>query len=528
MSHPCLVTLDQHSAPRVLFSGDRLVDVQLPAGARVLYPKPPIAPVADVQAAVRRAIEAPLGSAPLSSKLRPGMKVTLSLADTSMPQTRTPDARQTVLELVLEELAAHGVEDVELVVATGLNRRLKAKELRQLVGDRVFSAHFPKRLKNHDAVKSEELSLIGETEYDEVVELNRRAAESDLLIVINVCTLPNHGGYESLCVGLGSHRSIRTHYNPNVLRRCFSALDPASSGLATSVERTGRKLTEALDVFAIEVVLNNRTFPSALEFLSRNEDDLPERDRLLAKAMVESSARLPQVARRALFQKVGSGYGVIGVYAGDLGEAHKAALERVNEQCFVPVEGQADVLIAGIHHTSPFNVGSFLNPLLVQFMAEGLAFNMYRGAPLVRKGGTLIITHPCTDRFDPEQHGPYIDFVHQLLSETRDGVELERRYEAKFAQNPAFLEMYERGHSYHPAHPFLVWYWGEAARQHLGRVIVVGADNEYVPRILGYETAPNMDEALYRARGGELRNLDVLCLHAPPYGLADVTVPTQP
>ncbi|MEN9580274.1 MAG: hypothetical protein RJA70_3283, partial [Pseudomonadota bacterium] len=27
MSHPCLVTLDRDSAPRVMFSGDRLVEV---------------------------------------------------------------------------------------------------------------------------------------------------------------------------------------------------------------------------------------------------------------------------------------------------------------------------------------------------------------------------------------------------------------------------------------------------------------------------------------------------------------------
>jgi hypothetical protein len=58
-------------------------------------------------------------------------------------------------------------------------------------------------------------------------------------------------------------------------------------------------------------------------------------------------------------------------------------------------------------------VHAFLNPLLVQVLAQGYLFNMYRGAPLVKKGGTLIITHPCTDKFDHEQHAPYIDFVHR-------------------------------------------------------------------------------------------------------------------
>src|SRR5207247_10583335 len=58
------------------------------------------------------------------------------------------------------------------------------------------------------------------------------------------------------------------------------------------------------------------------------------------------------------------------------------------------------------------------------------ALPIYRGAPLVKKGGTLVITHPCTDKFDHAQHAPYVDFVHRLLPETRDAVDLHRRYEA--------------------------------------------------------------------------------------------------
>src|SRR5690606_18858237 len=160
----------------------------------------------------------------------------------------------------------------------------------------------------------------------------------------------------------------------------------------------------------------------------------------------------------------------------------------------------------GIPYISPYNVGAFLNPLLVSCLAQGYLFNFYRGAPLVKKGGTMIILHPCTDKFDHVQHTAYIDFVHRLLPETRDALELHRRFERKYASDPALIEMYRHGNAYHPAHPFFMWYWGEAGRQHLGRVIVVGADNEYIPKILGYETAPNIEEALYMARGGQQRS----------------------
>jgi len=139
----------------------------------------------------------------------------------------------------------------------------------------------------------------------------------------------------------------------------------------------------------------------------------------------------------------------------------------------------------------------------------------------------MIITHPCTDRFDKEHHAPNIEFVHNLLPETRDGLELHKRYEAKFAANPAYIQMYRTGHAYHPAHPFFMWYWGEAGRQHVGRVIVVGADNAYIPKLLGYETARSMNEALEmaktRADGTTLSSPEITMLHMPPIVMADVT-----
>jgi hypothetical protein len=309
------------------------------------------------------------------------------------------------------------------------------------------------------------------------------------------------------------------------MRNCHSYMDPSRSELSTSVERMGRLVNSKLNVFTIETTVNNQMFDKRLEFLAKNEDDLTERERTLLKGLVAATARLPQAARQAIFTRVPASYGVTGVVAGETEAVHQKTLERCFDQYLVPVEGQADVLVAPIPYISPYNVNAFLNPLLVQVLAEGYLFNFYRGAPLVKKGGTLIITHPCTDKFDYEQHAPYIDFVHRLLPETRDAIDLHRRFEEKFATNPAFLQMYRNGHAYHPAHPFFMWYWGEAGRQHLGRVIVVGADNEYIPKLLGYETAENMEDALYRARDGQARSLDVTLLHVPPVIMADVTVP---
>ena len=102
------------------------------------------------------------------------------------------------------------------------------------------------------------------------------------------------------------------------------------------------------------------------------------------------------------------------------------------------------------------------------------------------------------------------------------------RYERKYASNPAHIQMFRNGHAYHPAHPFFMWYWGENGRQHLGRVIVVGADNEYIPKMMGWETAVSMEDALYRAKGGQARSLDVTLLHVPAIVMGDMTPPGAP
>ncbi len=98
MNHPCVVTLDSGSRPRVLFAGDQLVEVDLPAGTRCIYAKPPIAALKNFDAAIRYAIGHPLNSEPLYAKLRPGMKVTIAVDDVSvpLPPMKRPDARERV------------------------------------------------------------------------------------------------------------------------------------------------------------------------------------------------------------------------------------------------------------------------------------------------------------------------------------------------------------------------------------------------------------------------------------------------
>src|SRR5215468_6072939 len=166
MTHPCLVTIDSKRAPRTLFAGDQLVDVDLPTGTRVVYPKPPLEPLKDVDAAIRYAINHPYGSEPLYAKLRPGMKVTIAIDDISLPlpPMRRPDVRERVLRVVLGMLADYAVDDIHIIVATSVHRRMTADEIKHVVGDRIFDAFWPDKLYNHDAEDAGNMKLVGKTD----------------------------------------------------------------------------------------------------------------------------------------------------------------------------------------------------------------------------------------------------------------------------------------------------------------------------------------------------------------------------
>ena len=84
--------------------------------------------------------------------------------------------------------------------------------------------------------------------------------------------------------------------------------------------------------------------------------------------------------------------------------------------------------------------------------------------------------------------------------------------------------MYRSGKAYHPTHPFYMWYWGENGRQYRGRVIVVGADNEYIPKILGYETAKTVNEAIRMAKETEPKDPSITCFRISPLMIADVEI----
>jgi hypothetical protein len=520
--------IDAKSGPKVTFFGTRFREVNLPRGSRVIYPNAPMEPLGNVRASVRYALNNPHGCDPLFAQLRPGMKLTIAIDDISMPLPPmvAPDIRQVVLEEVLELCKKYGVDDIHMIIAICLHRRMTGPEIKSMVGRKVYNAYYPDRLYNHDAEDAENIVEIGVTKHGHSVRLNRRAAESDLVIYVNLNLVPMNGGHKSMAVGLCDYKSVSEHHNSHTLKKCHSYMDPTESTnrLATIMNRQGRLVDEKLNVFHIETTINTRMFGGPLSFLNRPERSWSEFDWAKMQASSAALERMPEAMRRKVFQQIKAPYGVIAVEAGMTEPTHEKILEKSFKQYAVPVQGQADVLVMGLSFISPYSVNGILNPILVQLMALGYYFNFYRGNPLVKKDGVIILFHPCNEDFTREHHPSYVEFYHRVLSETRDPDKMAG-YEKEFSENPDYIHMYRNGHAYHPVHPFYMWYWANAGRDHVQKVIVVGPENTRVPAQLGFESAPTFEDALEMARTYTGKSVpEVTMFHAPPILVADVTV----
>jgi lactate racemase len=518
-----VLEVDERTPPLLVHEGEGFRLQRFPLGTRVVYPPDSLTPIRDVSAAIRRALLHPHNSEPLPELLKPRMRLTIAFDDISLPlpPMQTPDIRGRVIEEVLELAAAGGVEDVKLIVANSLHRRMTPGEIKRAVGERVFRSFWPDALTNHDAEDPHGLTHFGVTDRGEDVEINRRAAESDLLVYVNINLVAMDGGHKSVPVGLGSYRSLKHHHNVHTMLDSRSFMDPGHSGLHGSCARMGRLLAEHLKVFTIETTLNNDTFPRAFGFLNKREWEWSLFDQANMLTAKKANEKAPARIRREVFQRIEAPYGVTGINAGETEAVHERTLANVHRQQLVEVDGQSDILVVGLPYICPYNVNSIMNPILVQCLGLGYFFNLYRNKPLVRPGGAMILHHPTRWEFHQVHHPSYVDFFDEVLAETTDPAALEAKYEQQYAQDPWYTHLYRNSYAYHGVHAFYMWYWGAHGMDYLGDVIFVGADRRAVRR-MGFRAASSFADALEMARetvGGSPR---ITYLHSPPLALADV------
>ena len=510
----------------MFWDGEGFTLETLPEGSRVIYAPEPIKALDDPYGAIRHALLNPLGDrAPLPELLHSGMKLTICFDDISLPlpPMEAPDIRQMVIETVLDMAAEAGVDDVMLIAALALHRRMTEDELRHALGNRVYDAFAPHGLlTQHDAEDPDNLIHLGQTDQGEDIEINKRAATSDLLVYVNINLVAMDGGHKSVATGLASYKSLRHHHNPHTMTHSKSFMDAPSSELHSSNWRMGRFIADAgVKIFQIETTLNTNTFPKSFSFLQKREWEWSLRDRASYGASSAALGKVPPRLARQILHGIKAPHAMTSVQAGEVEAVHAVTTENVWAQQGVAVSGQSDILTLGLPYICPYNVNSIMNPILVACLGLGYFFNLYRGRPLVREGGVLILRHPTRPEFHPGHHPSYIDFYEQVLTETIDPVRIHKEFEESFATDPWYIHLYRTGHAYHGVHPFYMWYWCADALEHLGRVIIVGGDPKAVRR-LGFSPASSLNDALEIASDVVGPSPTLTHLHTPPIMMADV------
>ncbi len=520
----CVRTVERDDEHFVFHSGEQFHWEALPRGSRVIYPPPPLPGLEDMDGAIAHALENPLGADPLSAQLRPGMKLTIAFDDISLPlpPMRTPDLRQRMIEKILDTCADKGVDDIHLICAIALHRKMTAPELREILGARIYDRFYAQgQLYNHDAEDPNGNVMLGKTDKDEEVWINKRVADSDLLIYVNINLVAMDGGHKSINTGLTTYRQIRHHHNVHTLMNCKSYMDPRASMLQRTCERMGGIVAQTVKSFHIETTVNTNTFPPVFRNLQKPERSWNAFDSISFHANRLSLKVLPYEMRRRIWMNQRAPYGLTGVNAGNVDLVHERTMENVHRQQLVKVKGQSDIVVMGLPYLCPYNVNSIMNPLLQWVTTVGYGFNMYRGQPLVRKGGVLIFTHPLYNRWDTNHHPSYPEFFDRVLSDTRDPAVMEQKYEAEFAHNEKYIKLYREGSAYHGVHPFYMYYWGIYGAAWCGKVIAVGGD-KFVADRLGFGTAATIHEAIEQAKDLVGPSPSVTCYHWPPIFLCDV------
>jgi hypothetical protein len=525
MSRPGFATiLEKNSPPMWFYAGDGFHYEKLPEGTRVIYAPGPFEPLADPNVAIERALLEPHAMEPLHELLHPGMKLTIAFDDLSipLPPMRRPDVRQQIIEKVLEKAAAKGVEDIHLIAALGLHRRMTEAELKHCLGSRIMSRYYPDRLYNYDAEDEENNVVIGETERGEEVSVCRRVAESDLLVYVNVNFIPMDGGHKSVHTGLAPYSSIRHHHNPETLENTRSLMDPPNSAMHQSINRMGTIFDEHVKVFHVETTLNNQTYPSVFDFIAKPEHQWSTVTRANFLATHRAMQTMPTAATRRISHSINAPHRMTSVQAGATEPVHAETLRDSYKQMVVPVEGQSDVLILGIPYLGPYNVNSIMNPILVFNMLLGYLFNLYKGKPLVREGGVIIGTHPMPANFNKMHHPSYIDLWNEVFPETNDIHKIHSRYEERYARDPWYRTLYRNSYAYHGAHPFTVLYWAAHALDHVGDVILVGGDPMTTKR-MSLKRADSVVEGLEMAKDTVGPSPSATYMHIPPLFVCEVS-----
>jgi hypothetical protein len=470
-----------------------------------LTPPPPLEPLADIAGAVAEALRYPLSGAPLSGRVTRGGRVTIVVEPPTLPVPgATRDPRQDALAAVLDELARLGMERDRhtVLVAGGLGRRAGRAQLERLL--QPGEAHdYRGEIVVHDST-GDSLRSVGEVAGIPLA-LNPALLETDLVVTVTASETTDRGGAGALLAACSAE--VVRHPRP-----AATLLQPSGSPgweLAAAVEAA---IGERAPTVGVSLVLDHPR-------LSGRYRGYP-----WSEAAVEAAARsplrpllnlLPSGIRRAALQSVARELQPVAVLAGPPSVAHAEGLLRGIALRGAGLEEPLDTIVVPLSWTGVNQPREPLNPITAAALALGHALRLWRDAPPLNAGGTVILLHDFSRMFG---HGPQAPYraLFQQLRENRDPEQVAEAERAAAFDERA-IAAYRDGRAPHPLLPFADWASCEPVLSRAGCVIVAGCRDAGAARALGFVPSHNIQTALQMAAGiaGERHRLGVLL--APPY-----------
>lgn len=541
--HPPEVFYSEPGEEVLMQFGESMRVEELPEGTRVAYPGVRANAPSDrktMTAMVERALDNPIGTAPLREKLRAlkakkdRPKILMAFDDVSipLPPMRSPDIRVIILEQAERRCIEEGIDprDIKFVCSIALHRFIREDEFKHVCGPKLFKKYHPKgQMTNYNAVDMEHSVEIGKTGSGERVVVCKDFAEADMMIYANVNYVSMDGGYKSYATGLVHYQTLRYNHDSETLKKTTSLFDPPRSALHQSIIRIGKVMQQHTDVFHVETVLDDNRFPWYLSWVQVLMRRMGWFQKLLAKISCFFLKFLPNWLRLWIFwgPLVRGQFGLVQVNAGETEAVHETTLRANYEDSVVDVEGQSDILILAPTCIGPYTKDTYLNPLLVNTYALGYYYNMYvGGVPLLRHGGAMIVVNPMPYKWTSPTHDAYRAIFEEAVAPL--GPERFEEQQERFANDERLNDIYRRGQGPAAVHGFYMYTWAAHGMEKVGKVFVVGAEDERGPDVLGWERKSSVKEAVAAARAWlDDQDASAIFWQCPPVGYARVSVGSE-
>jgi nickel-dependent lactate racemase len=156
--------------------GRQGLEINLPDAVDVLATRF-IPGIPDEAEGIRKALQEPISSPPLSTLVEAGDRVIVVHTDITRA---TPNER--ILPVLLDELLSGGIasQDITLLNGLGTHRSQTENELRGMLGDQIVDGY---RCLQHDCNDDGNLVSLGETSLGNPVRINRHYMEADVRIL---------------------------------------------------------------------------------------------------------------------------------------------------------------------------------------------------------------------------------------------------------------------------------------------------------------------------------------------------------